>query len=744
MSKNQIYYYLFSSMKNYLYCNGFDLNQSIIEKYSKERLSRIIYDFELNDYYFLDKKIKQYDLNAKTLLMALITSIKNNSYEIGNAIYSFNRDFSKKINEINSLEGRNFNEIIPKEFERFCKQNTQEESANILSFICKLMWLGDLSSPCLIPNIKTNEDVIFKFNNDMLTSSQNFKISFLYKTLGVNFKLITLNDFLNIDKDNTNYKKQMLNFRFIRNNFKRSQFGKWRPKGQLLSTLYNHKRKPIQRLVPIDNNKFASIDNEAGFYLWNIINDNGEVIVNNKFSFNENNSYNLKIDYSKTIRIVDNMSFIFASGEKLYELNPDLKTTSDFLIKLYDNQNNSINNCNNITCCIGFGKNIQESQKIIFSQENGYLNILDQRMNKVALRTYIPIEKGIISCFYKSTNVGLNIGTLGGYILNYDIRLNSIFNCHKYYSNKPIIGISTYNSKHDFGIQNKFSNIKNYLMIWTGAEDHEIGLWNQDNLNCDILFKVNKCYNNDLDAITVEIPDIIEENNFEYEQANKIFNYELQTNLKQLKFLDNIIYKKNKGILHQNIKHDFYLNIPKRFKNLSNIFLSSSTVQTAFSPMNINDENFPYIISSGNDMTIRYWSIYDENINNKEKTQEQFSYIINAPENISNCVYSKSIFGDTLIIQSNEYYNINEPKKSVIGFSDYQNYNGITFHTFLQNEFYDVENAQNTLNYCTRISDSAHKNIISDIIPISLNHDDKSFSNFLISSSWDGTVKIWK
>ena len=744
MSKNQIYYYLFSSMKNYLYCNGFNLNQSIIEKYSKERLSRIIYDFELNDYYFLDKKIKQYDLNAKTLLMELITSIKNNSYEIGNAIYSFNRDFSKKINEINSLEGRNFNEIIPKEFERFCKQNTQEESANILSFICKLMWLGDLSSPCLIPNIKTNEDVIFKFNNDMLTSSQNFKISFLYKTLGVNFKLITLNDFLNIDKDNTNYKKQMLNFRFIRNNFKRSQFGKWRPKGQLLSTLYNHKRKPIQRLVPIDNNKFASIDNEAGFYLWNIINDNGEVIVNNKFSFNENNSYNLKIDYSKTIRIVDNMSFIFASGEKLYELNPDLKTTSDFLIKLYDNQNNSINNCNNITCCIGFGKNIQESQKIIFSQENGYLNILDQRMNKVALRIYIPIEKGIISCFYKSTNVGLNIGTLGGYILNYDIRLNSIFNCHKYYSNKPIIGISTYNSKHDFGIQNKFSNIKNYLMIWTGAEDHEIGLWNQDNLNCDILFKVNKCYNNDLDAITVEIPDIIEENNFEYEQANKIFNYELQTNLKQLKFLDNIIYKKNKGILHQNIKHDFYLNIPKRFKNLSNIFLSSSTVQTAFSPMNINDENFPYIISSGNDMTIRYWSIYDENINNKEKTQEQFSYIINAPENISNCVYSKSIFGDTLIIQSNEYYNINEPKKSVIGFSDYQNYNGITFHTFLQNEFYDVENAQNTLNYCTRISDSAHKNIISDIIPISLNHDDKSFSNFLISSSWDGTVKIWK
>ena len=53
------------------------------------------------------------------------------------------------------------------------------------------------------------------------------------------------------------------------------------------------------------------------------------------------------------------------------------------------------------------------------------------------------------------------------------------------------------------------------------------------------------------------------------------------------------------------------------------------------------------------------------------------------------------------------------------------------------------------INYFTRIAGASHKNVITHIIPICLeyesdeNNGDK-FTNFLISSSWDGTVKIWK
>ena len=84
-------------MKNYLHCNGYDLNIKLIEDYSKERLSRIIYDFELRNYSFEEKKIIQNDLDAKTLLMEIITNIKENSFDNENVFYKFNVDFHKKL-----------------------------------------------------------------------------------------------------------------------------------------------------------------------------------------------------------------------------------------------------------------------------------------------------------------------------------------------------------------------------------------------------------------------------------------------------------------------------------------------------------------------------------------------------------------------------------------------------------------------------------------------------------------------
>ena len=69
--------------------------------------------------------------------------------------------------------------------------------------------------------------------------------------------------------------------------------------------------------------------------------------------------------------------------------------------------------------------------------------------------------------------------------------------------------------------------------------------------------------------------------------------------------------------------------------------------------------------------------------------------------------------------------------------SEYQYFNGVAFHSLTQNEFDENENE---LRFCTKLADASHKNIISDLLTI--NVDDNL--NLLISSSWDGTVKIWK
>ena len=199
-----------------------------------------------------------------------------------------------------------------------------------------------------------------------------------------------------------------------------------------------------------------------------------------------------------------------------------------------------------------------------------------------------------------------------------------------------------------------------------------------------------------------------------------------------------------KNILLSTNDYDFnyYLDInPSRIPNFYENF---SIPQCISSPQCIklpqnNYLNSPFIISSGNDMTIRYWDFTKEKENNSNKKNSFInkSYIINAHNNISYCKFTRSSFNGTEIIQSNEKYDINKKKKSMKYLSEYQYFNGVAFHSLTQNEFDENENE---LRFCTKLADASHKNIISDLLTI--NVDDNL--NLLISSSWDGTVKIWK
>ena len=133
---------------------------------------------------------------------------------------------------------------------------------------------------------------------------------------------------------------------------------------------------------------------------------------------------------------------------------------------------------------------------------------------------------------------------------------------------------------------------------------------------------------------------------------------------------------------------------------------------------------------------IRYWDITREGINNEKK----LSYIINAPNNLTYCNFTKSSFDKTNILQSNEAFNEPGQRTNMPGFSPYLNYNGVSFYDIPQNEF---DNGITNLKFCSRISDCSHKSLITDILPMSIEDKSPQF-NILVSSSWDGKIKIWK
>jgi len=47
--------------------------------------------------------------------------------------------------------------------------------------------------------------------------------------------------------------------------------------------------------------------------------------------------------------------------------------------------------------------------------------------------------------------------------------------------------------------------------------------------------------------------------------------------------------------------------------------------------------------------------------------------------------------------------------------------------------------------YSTRNLDVSHKSVITDLLSFNLNDNiNEKPNNYLVSSSWDGTIKVWK
>ncbi len=325
--------------------------------------------------------------------------------------------------------------------------------------------------------------------------------------------------------------------------------------------------------------------------------------------------------------------------------------------------------------------------------------------------------------------------------MKYDLRINSVVMNYKYSSNSPIISINNYIASpsytFDFYSLNKHPTWNKYLLISTGASDHEVGLWNIQNLNCDLLLKVNTIKNEDRKPLTIELPRITQDKG-DLEDKRLI---EVEQNLKKnFSELKKYTYKYNSNyirqLLVQDINSDYYQNSDKRLNKILSIYDSPLIAQCAISPIYENSFNTPYIFTAGNDMTIRYWDLAREGTSMNEKK----SYIFNAPTSISEAVFTKANFDNTIILQSNEEYKTKDIKRDMPGFSEYLNFNGNAFCATYKNEYDETDE---NLKYCTRIADPSHTSIITDILPFCV--DDKNgCNNLLISSSWDGTIKLWK
>ena len=756
LSPDEIFCYLYKPLENFLILPPIMINKNTLLNYCKESIPRFLYQLEINNINYNFSNFLPKETNSKNginnieLLKDMIESQK-----AGNANTDDNGDikyiYDSEQNNSNLKEYKKYSLLEP--LDKYIKKEinsmkgfSDKGYALETKIFGKIFFLGSDKEKLKFPNFKNNTQISFENNNNII-SSDLFRITYVLKTLGITLNMVMLEDLLNYKGENENeinYKKnksqdKIDNMNILPNYYFNKQYSNWRPQGQLLSTLYDHNTIPVEKLVPFDQNNFCSFDNFGNAILFNVkyVKDN-EILINKKWEYKNNNKED--ITYKNNICCINNSYFTVALKQYLYQYNPHIYSKSkDAHLPLCQTNDDS-----NISCIKSFGSSNKESQKILFCTDNGSINLYDDRTNhEISLNLKVPKEKGIMNCICESFDYGqFLISTLDGNLFKYDLRLNSLINDFKYYYGMPISGVNIYKPNKSYELEiNTLNKNGQYIVLWSGTDEHEISFFNDSDMNCDLLLKLNVQNNsNEYNPLEIEIPffENINENN---DDSNENQIKQIKNRFKYLERYT-FAYNKNKikRLFWQQTGDSDYDSINQRLNNLSNIYNSPNTVQCVLSPFsdyslsqnNYIYENSPYFISAGNDKVIRYWDLSKDITNNNLMK----SYIINAPNNLTTCQFTKGSFEKTNVLQSNENYNLKMIKKNIPGFSDFQNLNGIIYHSSVQKEF---DQDDDSIKYCTKISDASHKSVITDLLPMNLNG-----VNLLLSSSWDGTIKIWK
>jgi hypothetical protein len=737
LSQGEVYTYLKSEFKSYLYMPFVILTPVLLRQVLKERLSRVIYQLETKEIEHFFLKNSEDEMAFQLLENLIVSGRENSKYnDEGNNNDSLE---AQMVRLRVSMEGVTISSVLRKEYSKFIKNYNLED----IRFL-ERTFVGKLTS---LSNYNRGGS---GYSNNKIVSKEYLQLKYLFNALDIVIKDDILeeidNEFFTSTPKENNTQTNSTNSGNLRNSTSfiskgNSGISSWKPQGKLLCTLYDHEKPETSQCIGVEKllclntdnmSKFLSFASDGRIILWELLANENDLSIEKLAS----TSIPTGIVYNKAISSIDQNSFASASQNKI-ECYKVEGSKSNFIL-----QNSfEISGESSDICCLTANYKSKDNKHLIYCNQKGKLNIYDLRLKKSALNYQVGVQRGLVSCMdFSKDDRSLYLGTYGGYLLNYDFRLNTVVESFKYNENTPIIGLKTYlparGRELDLYSLNVNQNFNNYILLWTAATDHELGLWNLNTSNCDVLMKVNSIQGNDIKPLSMEIPCLYLESLDVHEKSNLDLLY---NNLQ--KFVNNLP-KTTNNKFNTNVSSEFYSHSKNRLSKLSNMFDISNTVQVALSPNktepSLFNENVPYIISAGNDSTIRLWDISKEGMTSNNSLRK--SYLINAPNKIDSCIFTSTFYDSTSIIQSNENSHTKLLKKDLNTFSDYQNYNGVNFHLGVQNEF---DESLEVLKYCTKNSDASHKNLISDLAYVNLNSQN-TMNTFLLSSSWDGTIKVWK
>eukprot|EP00826_Nyctotherus_ovalis_P039032 TRINITY_DN3716_c0_g2_i1.p1 TRINITY_DN3716_c0_g2~~TRINITY_DN3716_c0_g2_i1.p1 ORF type:complete len:741 (-),score=177.74 TRINITY_DN3716_c0_g2_i1:117-2339(-) len=216
----------------------------------------------------------------------------------------------------------------------------------------------------------------------------------------------------------------------------------WRPQGNLVVTLYNHKAPVSSIAVTEDNSKMATGASDGICYLWNMEEIERDIDLNPVKTINVENKI-------RAVKFVDDGSTIILGTDQstLFFLRVDQADTKVLRRPIAHEQEGGIVDIFPL-------KLSSQKNTFIYNTQCGAFHLYDMRVKKNIKLFTMDCRCGILSCACAGDNdLNLYVGTLGGYIGIYDIRFNLLSSLRKYACDTPLSDIcvySPYNSPSSF------------------------------------------------------------------------------------------------------------------------------------------------------------------------------------------------------------------------------------------------------------------------------------------------------
>ena len=365
LSPEEAFSFLFQPLSEYITLPPIVLSEDLIKNYCIESLNRIVYQlqFRKNDNNIVDKKNDILEIKLeneyKTQLKLFKTLIDNQKRGNLNAID--NDKNNNSYNDLKEMDPSTYLDIFPKynlkgPIEKYIKKeflNLNDDSAKkalIHKVVFKIFYLTDSTDKYNFPYIKDNRSLSFKIENNIL-NSELFNIFYILKTLSLSIKSENVNELL-YQESNSRSITSYPGVHILANYTYNKSFHNWRPQGQIITTIYDHDKNQVEKLLPLPDNKFCSFDNQGYANIFKIIQKDSDDSIIVKKIWYSGNEVECPIKYRNTITMIDNLFFLTASDNLIYKYNPlYTKDTKLIFSKFCESNDNS-----NITCIKVFGK----------------------------------------------------------------------------------------------------------------------------------------------------------------------------------------------------------------------------------------------------------------------------------------------------------------------------------------------------------------------------------------------------